>query len=194
MRWLTLALFCLLLISSPGFAQAGNGQPGTFKPGSEPDGFRGIKWGTHVSTLTDMVKVWEDGDRKYYERKGDELEIGGAKLHKIVYIFWRDLLYEVRVAILKDHGNSKEKLANFNLIKEMCFDKFGERKKPILGKEEYSWIGQTTWMYLGHDESGFLRLIVGSTKLLNQRKALEAQRAQLQEANKRKKAKEAKGF
>ena len=193
MKLIVTVFFHLILISSLAFAQVGN-QPGTFKPGSEPDGFRGINWGTHISQLKNMSQVYEDGDRKYYERKKDELEIGGAKLHKIIYVFWRDRLMEVRVAILKNYGNPKDQLSNFKLVREMCFDKFGERSKPMLGKEEYSWVGTKTWMYLGYEEPGFMRLIVGSTELNQQRKALEEQKAQLQEFQKKKKSKAAKGF
>jgi len=169
-------------------------QPGTFKPGSEPNGFRGLKWGTHISELSDMIQVWEDGDRKYYEKKGDFLEIGGAKLHKIVYVFWQDRLYEARVAILKDYGNMNDELTNFKIVRGLCFDKFGERKRPFLGKEEYSWFGDTTWMYLGYEEPGFLRLTVGSTRILQERKVYEERMARQEALLKKKKVKEARGF
>ncbi len=37
--WLIL-ICCIVLVGSLAYAK-----PGDFKPGSEPDGFRGIKWG-----------------------------------------------------------------------------------------------------------------------------------------------------
>ena len=182
-------LSSLLLLAHIVFAQ-----PDAFKAGTEPDGFRGIKWGTHISALNDMTKVWEDGNRTFYERKGESLEIGGAKLHKIIYVFWKDRLLEVRVAILKDYGPDRDELANFNIIKDICFDKFGEQKKPFFGKEQYSWFGGRTWMYLGYEDPGFLRLIVGSIELLKQKKAEDEIKAKQEEVSRKQKVREARGF
>ncbi len=47
-----------------------------FKPGSEPDGFRGIKWGTDISTLKGMKLIKDDGPEKYYQKKDDNMTIG----------------------------------------------------------------------------------------------------------------------
>ena len=62
------------------------------KPRSDPDGFRGIKWGTEISTLKDLEKVEQDkstdSDLVWYTRKGDTLAIGEAKLENIFYSFW----------------------------------------------------------------------------------------------------------
>jgi len=70
-----------------------------FKLGSEPDGFRGIKWGTEISTLKDMVFVMAiDKDVKRYERKRDELKMGKAKLDYIQYEFRKGKFYLVEMA------------------------------------------------------------------------------------------------
>ena len=54
---------------------------------SDPDGFRGIKWGTEISALNDMEKVEEDQssnkDLVWYTRKGDTLAIGEARFKNI---------------------------------------------------------------------------------------------------------------
>ena len=52
-----------------------------FKPDSEPDGFRGIKWGQDISTVNGLVYVATDpshGGEDYYIREGDELKMGAA--------------------------------------------------------------------------------------------------------------------
>jgi len=62
------------------------------KPGTEPDGFRGIKWGPYISTLKGMEYVRTDpsfGGIKIYRRQGDVLQIGSAKLKEIEYCFWK---------------------------------------------------------------------------------------------------------
>jgi hypothetical protein len=62
------------------------------KPRSDPDGFRGIKWGTEITILKDMEKAEQDKSSKsdlvWYTRKGDILAIGEAKLKTIYYSFW----------------------------------------------------------------------------------------------------------
>ena len=76
--------------------------PGEFKPGSEPDGFRGIKWGTDLSDLPGMksASVRESGfgnipEGKMYIRSQDDLFLGPIELTKIVYHTWHDKFYQV---------------------------------------------------------------------------------------------------
>jgi len=189
MRKKLAVLLFLTLISSSAFVH-----PENFKPGAEPEGFRGIKWGTPISVLENMNQVWEEGDLKYYERKGDVLEIGGARLNRILYLFWQGKLMEVRASILKSYDNAQDELANFKILREICFRKFGKRQKSVLGKKEYSWFGDKTWIRLANDEPGFLRLTLGSTQLSGQKRAYEEQKAKQEEEYKKRLAKEAKGF
>jgi hypothetical protein len=59
---------------------------------SEPDGFRGIIWGTDISTLKGMTHVRtypSYGGVEFYTRKGDELRFGDAQLYNIEYAFWK---------------------------------------------------------------------------------------------------------
>jgi len=65
-----------------------------FKPGSEPDGFRGIKWRTEFSTaFSNAEKVKESKTiaryepLKFYLIEGDDLKIGLAKLESIEHAF-----------------------------------------------------------------------------------------------------------
>jgi len=51
---------------------------GVFRPGSEPDGFGDIKWGTDISTLSTMEYIKDlSGDRiSVYAKKDDKITIG----------------------------------------------------------------------------------------------------------------------
>jgi hypothetical protein len=70
-----------------------------FGSGSEPNGFRDIKWGAEISTLKDMTLVMSiDNDAKSYQRKNDVLKIDGAKLDYIHYEFWKGIFYLVDIA------------------------------------------------------------------------------------------------
>jgi hypothetical protein len=192
-KLLCACIFPTMLLGILAFTQPA-GQIGTFKFGSEPDGFRGIKWGTHIAALDGMVKVWEDGDRTFYEREREVLEIGGAKLHRIVYVFWKDRLLETRVAILKDYDPDRGELANFNIVREICFERFGEQNRPFFGKEQYSWSGEKTWIYLGHEDPGFLRLVMGSKEMQAQMKAYAEKKARQETEYLKRNVREARGF
>jgi len=69
--------------------------PGEFKPGSEPDGFRGIKWGAELSKLPEMIPDAEWDSFKAYTRSGDNLEFDSVELTQIRYITWKGKFYEV---------------------------------------------------------------------------------------------------
>jgi hypothetical protein len=193
MRRLSYVLFCLILLGTLAFTQPVN-QSGGFKDGSEPDGFRGIKWGTPISSVDGMAEVWSDGDMRVYERLGEPLEIGSAKLHSVLYVFWQGKFMEARIVIPKYYGPDKTEMANFNAVKEICYDRFGDRGKPIFGKEEYSWRGERAWIWLGFEDPGYFRLNVGSTQLQQEKKLSEEQRTAREENLRIAKAKETIAF
>lgn len=55
-----------------------------------PDGFRGIKWGDPPSALGARIKTGDGQFSITYEKKGDKLSIGSAKLKSIRYKFLQD--------------------------------------------------------------------------------------------------------
>jgi hypothetical protein len=100
--------------------------PASFQPGSEPDGFRGIKWEQDISTLKDMEHITEPawaGRTKKYKRNGDILKIGSAHLGDISYYFWDGKFYFV-LATFKGANN-------WERLKEVCFKMFGYQKMNI---------------------------------------------------------------
>jgi hypothetical protein len=96
----------------------------TFKEGSEPDGFRNIKWGTKLESLQNMEHIGTRDDfgeeTSLYIKTDDELIIGGAALEKIVYGFWNNKLFEVRI----DTNGYRDCTA----LKESAIERFGEGK------------------------------------------------------------------
>jgi len=100
------------------------------KPHPEPDGFRGIKWGTEISTLEDMERVKQDkssnSDLVWYIREGDALTIGNAKLENIFYFFWMGKFESVWIDFKGDE--------NFETLKKELFKLFGK----ALGSEEHA--------------------------------------------------------
>lgn len=140
-----------------------------FKPGSEPDGFRGIKWGTNISTLKDMILKEEDpnGLLKIYGRKGDTLEIGGAKLKSISYCFWQGKLFDVLIQT-EDFGGEE--------LKNVCFEKFGRGAKMSRYSEDYQWDGKIALIILSISTSKGT-LLIQSQEIARQKETYERQKA-----------------
>jgi len=143
------------------------------KPGTEPDGFRGIKWGTKISDLKGMEYVRTDpssGGIKMYRRKGDVLQIGSAKLDRIEYGFWRGRFCDVYVYT---SGS-----VNWLGLKNAVFEKFGKGNQGNEFIEEYWWFGTKTWMMLKYNEiseKGYLWMT--SVKISDEQEAYNKQKA-----------------
>ena len=63
----------------------------SFKPGTEPDGFRGIKWQTDSATLDPlhtMEVISMVGPFIYYKKNKEDLHLVTVKLDDIIYEFW----------------------------------------------------------------------------------------------------------
>jgi hypothetical protein len=173
----------ILLTGSFSFAQS-------FKIGSEPEEFRGIKWERDLSTLSGMkyyrnsemggsfpVDLW-DFDRgkpireiylKIYLRKTDKLKIGKTELERIEYGFWREKFCEATITI-----RGSENWASF---RGTVFDKFGRGRRSsfkspfvsVEGFDWYIWMGKIAEMELMYRESSQVgKLWVGSTLLREQ--------------------------
>lgn len=140
---------------------------------NEPDGFRGIKWGTNISTLRGMIYVETEegfGGVKVYTRQGGNLEIGGANLDSIQYGFWREKFLMV---ITKTKGFS-----NWLPLKKATFAKFGKGYQSNKYIEKYSWNGSITKIILRYSEiSRDGTLTMASSELSNQIKQYQEQKA-----------------
>jgi len=67
---------------------------------NEPDGFRGIKWGTNIDKLSriELINIGDYGDgRKVYKRRNDKMAIGEVKLNGIFYCFWKNQFSSVGI-------------------------------------------------------------------------------------------------
>jgi hypothetical protein len=96
----------------------------TFASGSEPDGFRGIKWQTDVATLDPLhtMEVIEIvGPFTYYRKNREDLRYGTADLTSVVYEFWNGQFSGV---FLKVRGAEE-----FQKLKDYCFARFGEGQR-----------------------------------------------------------------
>jgi hypothetical protein len=118
----------------------------SFKPGSEPAGFNGIKWATELSALEGMKPYRRDsshGGIDFYLRAGDGYKLRNGKPIPIQYGFWRGKFYVGMVMT--------EQTSDWDPLKESVFEKFGVGAKPFSNQEEYLWIGKDATMGLRYD-------------------------------------------
>jgi hypothetical protein len=111
---------------------------------NEPDGFRGIKWGTDIKKLPDMVFLERDGDIKTYYRKFDKLKIQDVYVDEIVYCFYRNQFCAVQISF--------DSFSNFTRLKSILFGQHGQsdQANPPLGK--YSWFGRNVEIDLEYNQ------------------------------------------
>ena len=141
-RMLIVVLSCLL-ISSFAFAEWGIGE----KPGTEPDGFRGIKWGTSIDSLAGMKYYRTDpsyGGTQVYTKKNEDLKIGAANLEEVEYSFWQGRFCSGRIHTVG--------FSNWSGLKEATFEKFGAGYQDNEYIENFVWFGTQTTMILRYSE------------------------------------------
>ena len=120
----------------------------SFQPGSEPEGYNGIKWETKLSTLERMKHSRTDpthGGIEFYVREGDTFKLENGKHKPVQYGFWREKFY---VAVVSTNGPEE-----FNALRKAVFDKFGGGAKPFMNREEYLWEGKNVIMGLNYDDN-----------------------------------------
>jgi len=111
---------------------------------NEPKTFRGIKWGTNISELSDMIFHAQQGESKVYFREKDQLIFGDADLLHIWYFFSNDRLYSVVINF--------EQWSNFNSLKTELFEIYGLGHSPNRFKEEYRWVGSDVVIFFDYNE------------------------------------------
>jgi hypothetical protein len=133
----------------------------SFQPGSEPDGYNGIKWETQLSTLPGMKHSRTDpthGGIEFYVREGDTFKLEDGKHKPVQYGFWREKFY---VAVVSTKGPEE-----FNALKDAVFKKFGGGAKPFLNREEYLWEGKNVIMGVNYDDNSKFGLYYVRSKSL----------------------------
>ncbi|MBN1254920.1 MAG: hypothetical protein JXA50_06575 [Deltaproteobacteria bacterium] len=117
-----------------------------FKPGTEPDNFRGIKWGTNIHSLPEMK--FDTGSHiipiKSYVRENDILMVGDASLSSVSYVFYKDQFCESNIRF--------QGWDNFYKIKQTAFSIYGEGEKTNEFIEKFRWEGPNVIVHLEYSE------------------------------------------
>ena len=123
MRKLALAVIFAVLLCS-----------GTVDAADLKDGFLGVKWGTHASSLSMFSKVRENGDVTFYLNPTEVHVINNIEIPHVVYGFYLDQLFAVYIRI--------DTIEVFNEIKAHMTSKYGTPSKTVEMKnkqETYKW-------------------------------------------------------
>jgi len=118
----------------------------SFKPGLEPQGVNGVKWGAELASLNEMKPYRKDathGGIDFYLRTDDGYKLKNGKPIRIQYGFWRGKFY-VGMVVTED-------ASDWEPLKETVFEKFGVGAKPFVNQEEYLWVGKDATMGLRYD-------------------------------------------
>jgi hypothetical protein len=145
----------------------------SFKPGSEPDGFRGIKWQTNIATLDPLhtMEVIEIlGPFVYYKKNKEDLHLVTVKLDDIIYEFWNGKFSGV---IIKVRGKNQ-----FQILKDYVFARFGpgQRSKVLeqMDAQDFYYNGIKTRMSLKFSDVDRLgELSLYSIALLSKQQKLD---------------------
>lgn len=141
-------LFLLTLITAillPSLSQA------FVFPGNEPEGFRGIKWGTNIAKLPDMVilkgAVMSE-PLKIYKRTNDKMSIGEARIDGIYYYSFEGRFFSVLITFTG--------LENLSLVKQTIEQLYGvsfrdDDADPTSPSEVQLWDGRNVAIYLSYN-------------------------------------------
>jgi len=125
---------------------------------NEPDGFRGIKWGTDIRKLPDMVLLEREGDVKIYYRKFDKLKIEDVYVDEIVYRFCKNRFCAVHILF--------DGFSNFTKLKSVLVRQHGQGENPNRHLEKYFWLGANVNIDIEYNEverKGGIRYFVKSS-------------------------------
>ena len=138
-RIIVTCLGCILLISPFAFS-------GDFKPGSEPDGFRGIVWSTEIASLSGFKMIRREdrfGGLDIYSREGDKLEAWGVSVGAIEYFFRKGKFFRGNILTTG--------IESYRNLRNAVFNQFGVgdlNPQNAPGVTQFSWRGKITSMNL----------------------------------------------
>jgi hypothetical protein len=156
--WMKIIMGLSVLAVLAGSALAEN----TGLEGREPDGFRGIAWGTPIGEVDGLEfsregtaalrELYQRTNREaaaqvaVYSRPADRLKIGDATMTRIYYYFYKDMFYGATA-----YFTGKD---NYRKLLEACRKKFGE--PGLIEEERMVWEGELASIFLS--AKGFLTI------------------------------------
>ncbi len=123
---------------------------------SEPDGFRGITWGTKRQKVPGLQFAYADSrDKrvKTYKRSGEGVLFDGVKMNQIDYVFAEGLFF--RAHLITSGKSNYKKLRKAMVKRYGKWNDYATFKHTPTGEDQplkthyYYWVGDTTYIALG---------------------------------------------
>ncbi len=111
---------------------------------SEPDSFRGLKWGTEVSYVSGLSQIANDGNLVFYEKSDDLLQMDGIRLDQVIYGFHKGRFYM---------GMIYFPAAGFSRMQEAMTRQLGQPAKPDDTPSKLLWDGVNVSVLLSLGDS-----------------------------------------
>ena len=137
MRLLTFAILSAFALCSLGASTPDEKSPEKQPELGKWDGFRGIKWGTDLKSLTGFAAFSSVIETGNYRRKDEKLTLGSVPLQEIRWQFYKGKLYHV--LITGEDGT-------FSSLKTETVKRYGKTYKDTSDKlnEDYTWSGKNS--------------------------------------------------
>ena len=112
---------------------------------SEPDNFRGVKWGAEVSSVSGLNQIANDGDLVFYEKSDDALQIEEIRLDQVIYGFHKGRFYIGMVYF---------PAVGFKRMQEIMTRQLGQPSKPDNTPSKLLWDSDVSVLLSLSDSSG----------------------------------------
>jgi hypothetical protein len=99
---------------------------------SEPDDFRGIKWGANSDTLSGFNQIAKEGNLSFFEKTDDQLQIDDIKLDQVIYGFNKGRFYTAMIYF---------PAASFSRVQEIMTRRLGKPSLPDNTPSRAMWDG-----------------------------------------------------
>ena len=118
---------------------------------SDPDGFRGIKWGTEASSVSGFSQIATEGDLGFYEKGGDRLQLEDVKLDQVIYGFFKGRFYM---------GMIYFPASGFDRVQAIMTRQFGQPAKPDNTPSKLLWDGAEVSVLLAMGDTADVARII----------------------------------
>lgn len=119
--------------------------------GREPDGFRGVKWESQVSSVSGLNQIGKEGDLVFYEKSGDKLQVEEIRLDQVIYGFYKGRFY-IGMVYFPASG--------FKRMQEILAHQLGQPAKPDNTPSKLIWDSPNVSVLLNlGDSSDSARLV-----------------------------------
>jgi len=135
----------------------------------EKNGFRELKFGMSIDSVSNLKLIDGNGISKYYEKTDDKLTIGDYAIESITYGFYKGKLSFIMITTV-GYANSKGVLNLFTT-------QYGKGYQSNQYIEEYWWFGKTVSLNYKENSINNNGKIIMSTNIFDDEKAADKKAA-----------------